>query len=280
MRERRRTLYLLLLPLVLWLALFLFVPLVFVLLESIRSDPGISFAAYLRVFTRKLYRESLRNSLLLSGSTALLGTVIGVPLSYSVFRMGKRGQAFITSLLALPLTFSGLVIAYAFIVSLGASGFFTLLLARWFGVSPVDFSAFLFTWKGLVVAYLYFLIPRMVLTMVAAWSNVDWTLLDAAESLGAGRVATFFKVLLPMFLPSMLAGSSLLFAVSMGAFGTAFALSGTGVNIMPLVIYTQTSDITVNISEADALAITLAVVTTFVVWLYETLNSRRMRHSH
>lgn len=84
----------------------------------------------------------------------------------------------------------------------------------------------------------------------------------------------FFRVLLPMFWPSMLAGSSLLFAVSMGAFGTAFALSGTGLNIMPLVIYTQTSDVTVNIAEADALAVTLAVVTTLVVWVYESLNSR------
>jgi ABC-type uncharacterized transport system permease subunit len=273
MRNRRRTLCLLLLPLAAWLALFLLVPLAFILVESLRASDGWSLAPYLRVFTKKLYREALLNSLLLSGTTALLGTVIGVPLSYAVFRMGRRGQAIMTTLLALPLTFSGLVIAYAAIVSLGASGFFTLLFKEWFGVNTLEFSAFLFTWKGLVVAYLYFLIPRMILVMMAAWTKADWALLEAAESLGAGRIRTFFKVLLPMFWPSMLAGSSLLFAVSMGAFGTAFALSGTGVNIMPLLIYTQTSDLTVNIAEADALAVTLAVVTTAVVWLYESLTS-------
>lgn len=279
MQDRRRTLYLWILPLAIWLLLFLIIPLGFVFVESLKSDSGVSAAAYLRVFTRKLYRESLRNSLMLSATTAVLGTLIGLPLSYSVFRMGKKGQGLMTSLLALPLTFSGLVIAYAFIVTLGTSGFVTMLLAKWFGIDPLNFSAFLFTWKGLVVAYLYFLIPRMILVMITAWSNVDWTLLDAAESLGASRVTTFFRVLLPMLLPSILAGSSLLFAVSMGAFGTAFALAGTGVNIMPLLIYTQTSDLTVNISEADALAVTLAVVTTFVVWLYETLNSRQVRHA-
>lgn len=279
MQERRRTLYLWMLPLAAWLFLFLIIPLVFVFVESLKSDAGVSLAAYLRVFTRRLYRESLRNSLMLSAATAVLGTLIGLPLSYSVFRMGRKGQGFMTSLLALPLTFSGLVIAYAFIVTLGTSGFVTMLLARWFGINPLDFSAFLFTWKGLVVAYLYFLIPRMILVMITAWSNVDWTLLDAAESLGASKAITFFRVLLPMLLPSILAGSSLLFAVSMGAFGTAFALAGTGVNIMPLLIYTQTSDLTVNISEADALAVTLAVVTTVVVWLYETLNSRQVRHA-
>lgn len=279
MQERRRTLYLWMLPLAAWLFLFLIIPLVFVFVESLKSDAGVSLAAYLRVFTRRLYRESLRNSLMLSAATAVLGTLIGLPLSYSVFRMGRKGQGFMTSLLALPLTFSGLVIAYAFIVTLGTSGFVTMLLARWFGINPLDFSAFLFTWKGLMVAYLYFLIPRMILVMITAWSNVDWTLLDAAESLGASKAITFFRVLLPMLLPSILAGSSLLFAVSMGAFGTAFALAGTGVNIMPLLIYTQTSDLTVNISEADALAVTLAIVTTAVVWLYETLNSRQVRHA-
>lgn len=277
MRERCRTSHLLLLPLGLWLFLFLMVPLGFVLYESVAMDGGISFAAYLRVFTRKLYRESLLNSLLLSATTAILGTAIGVPLSYAVFRTGKKGQAFLSSFLALPLTFSGLVIAYAFIVTLGASGFFTILLAKWFGVNALDFSAFLFTWKGLVVAYLYFLIPRMILTMIAGWANVDWSLLEAAQSLGAGQVLAFFRVLLPMLYPSILAGSSLLFAVSMGAFGTAFALTGTGVNIMPLVIYTQTSDLTVNIAEADALAVTLAVVTTLVVLLYENMTSREAK---
>ena len=276
MRDRRRTLYLSFLPLGLWFFLFLFVPLVFVFVESLQADGGISFGAYLRVVTKKLYRESLLNSLLLSSVTSLLGTVIGLPLSYAVFRMGRKGQSLMTSLLALPLTFSGLVIAYGCIVSLGASGFFTMLLSRWFGINALDFSSFLFTWKGLVVAYLYFLVPRMILTMIAAWSNADWTLLDAAESLGASRPATFFRVLLPMLMPSVLAGSSLLFAVSMGAFGTAFALSGTGVNIMPLLIYTQTSDITVNISEADALAITLAVVTVLVVLIYESLSLRKV----
>ncbi len=274
METSRRTLYLLL-PLAVWLLLFLFVPLGFVFVESLQSETGVSAAAYARILTRGLYRESLLNSLTLSAVTAALGTVIGVPLSYAVFRLGKRGQSIMTPLLALPITFSGLVIAYGCIVSFGASGFFTLLLARWFGVNALDFSAFLFTWRGLAVAYLYFLIPRMILTMIAAWANADWSLLDAAESLGSSRVTAFVKVMPPMLLPSIFAGSSLLFAVSMGAFGTAFALTGTGVNIMPLVIYTQTSEVHVNIAEADALAIALAVVTTLVVSLYESLNTRR-----
>jgi len=75
--------------------------------------------------------------------------------------------------------------------------------------------------------------------------------------------------MLHMLLPVVPAGSSLLFAVSMGAFGTAFALSGTGVKILPLVIYTHVSEISVDIGKANALAVILALVTTVMIMVYE-----------
>jgi len=105
--------------------------------------------------------------------------------------------------------------------------------------------------------------------MISAWSKADWSLIDAAYSLGASKWMTLRKVLLPMIWPAVLAGSSLLFAVSMGAFGTAFALSGTGVKILPLVIYTHVSEISVDIGKANALAIILALVTTVMIMVYE-----------
>lgn len=126
-----------------------------------------------------------------------------------------------------------------------------------------------------MVAYLYFLIPRMILTMISAWSKADWSLIEAAASLGASRWMTLHKVLLPMLWPAVLAGSSLLFAVSMGAFGTAFALTGTGVKILPLVIYTHVSEVSVDIGRADALAIILALVTTVLILIYERAFAAR-----
>ncbi|MGQ9473376.1 MAG: ABC transporter permease, partial [Candidatus Caldatribacteriaceae bacterium] len=265
----------LLLPIGFWFLFFLFVPLFLVLWESVHGEQGFDLSAYAGVFVRKLYRESLKNSLVLSVSTTFLGTFIGLPLSYALYRTEKGIKEFILALLALPLTFSGLVIAYAFIILLGNSGFITILLSRLFGIDTLEFSSFLFTWRGLLVAYLYFLIPRMILTMIAAWSEVDWSLLEAAEILGMKRTRAFFRVIFPLIRPSLLAGSSLLFAVSMGAFGTAFALVGTGVNIMPLLIYTQMSEISVNLQEANALAVILVAVTTTVVLVYERALARR-----
>jgi ABC-type sulfate transport system permease component len=76
--------------------------------------------------------------------------------------------------------------------------------------------------------------------------------------------------------PAILAGSSLLFAVSMGAYGTAFALTGVAVKILPLVIFTHVSDLAADIEKADALAVVLALVTTGVILLYEQVFSKQL----
>lgn len=275
--ERRYVAFFFLAPLMLLLGIFLIYPLALVFIESVSIDGHISLANYLMLFTKNLYRESLGTSLALSFSTAILGTVIGLPLSYIVYKSQGRFRQFLMALTAVPLTFSGLVIGFMFIILLGTSGFITMIFSQIFGFNPLEFSAFLFTWRGLVVAYLYFLIPRMILTMTAAWSNADWSLIEAAMNLGASRMTILFKVLLPMLGPAIFAGSSLLFAVSMGAFGTAFALTGTGVKILPLVIYTHISEVSVDIGRADALAVVLAVVTTVVITLYERLFASKGR---
>ncbi len=275
--ERRYVAFFFLVPFVLLLGIFLIYPLALVFIESVSIDGHISLANYLMLFTKNLYRESLGTSLALSFSTAILGTVIGLPLSYIVYKSQGRFRQFLMALTAVPLTFSGLVIGFMFIILLGTSGFITMIFSQIFGFNPLEFSAFLFTWRGLVVAYLYFLIPRMILTMTAAWSNADWSLIEAAMNLGASRMTILFKVLLPMLGPAIFAGSSLLFAVSMGAFGTAFALTGTGVKILPLVIYTHISEVSVDIGRADALAVVLAVVTTVVITLYERLFASKGR---
>ncbi len=271
----RGWIWILLLPLAGVLAFFLFWPLMLVVWESLFLEGKLSLSNYASMFVSKLYRESLATSLALSVSTTLLGVLIGLPLSYGMHRSGPRMQNAILTLASIPLTFSGLVVGFAFIVLLGTSGFVTLLLKKFFDINPLEFSAFLFTWRGLVVAYCYFLIPRMILTMTAAWSTADWSLFEAARSLGAGPFRILFRVLLPMIGPAVLAGSSLLFAVSMGAFGTAFSLTGIGVKILPLVIYTHVSELSTDIAKADALAVFLTIITTLIILGYERCFVRK-----
>lgn len=265
----RKTLWLIL-PLCVWFFLFFVIPLGVVGYGSIYTDEsGWTLKYYASSLVAKVNLGALKNSFILAFTTTLLGVSLGMIISYFIYRMGKRGKNILLSFISIPLTFSGLVIAYAFIITFGSSGTLTLLVSEIFGGDPQMLSGFLYTWKGLALAYLYFLIPRMILTMMAAWVNMDWGLVDAAESLGAGPLRILIKVILPSIWPSVLAGSVLLFAVAMGAFATAFALVGSGVNILPLLIYTQVSDVSYNLPQANALAMILTVVTTFLIYLYQ-----------
>ncbi|MCS7232892.1 MAG: ABC transporter permease subunit [Synergistetes bacterium] len=275
----RKYLLLFLIPLIAIIVLFLFIPLAFVLRDSLLVEGRLSLSNYYAIFTKRLYINSFKTSLALSLATTAIGTSLGIPLSYLIYKKGSFARDMLLSLNSIPLVFSGLVVGFSFIVLLGGSGFITLLFKMLFGINPIEFSAFLFTWKGLMIAYLYFLIPRMVLTMIAAWSTFNWNLLDAAISLGASYSFAFRKVILPLIAPSVIAGSSLLFAVSMGAFGTAFALTGTGVNIVPLLIYTHISEVGIELGRADALAVILTLLTTSIIVVYERLFIRRIRRT-
>ncbi|GAK57592.1 binding-protein-dependent transport systems inner membrane component [Candidatus Vecturithrix granuli] len=269
------TTYWLLLPLILLLLFFFVFPLLMVFLGSFYVEgEGFTLRYYAETLFESVNVNALKNSFVLALTTTLLGVISGGILSYLIFRLGERGKNVLLSLVSVPLSFSGLVIAYAFIITFGSSGTFTLLLAKVLQQDPANLSAYLYTWKGLVLAYLYFLIPRMILTMMAAWTNLDWSLIEAAESLGAGWGRILSKVIIPAIGPSLLAGSALLFAVAMGAFGTAFALVGTGVNILPLLIYTQVSDVSYNLSLANALSVMLTVVTTLLIYGYQRMFVR------
>lgn len=273
-KAKRRKELLLLSPVFILLLLFLIIPLFSVITESFYDTTGhLSLINYINIF-QKTYFEALKNSFLLAISTSVLGVVFGTIISYYISKSHPQLKKWLLTITSLPLTFSGLIVAYSFIITLGSSGTITLILQKIFGIDPLSFSSYLYTWKGLTIAYLYFQIPRMIITMSSAWSNMDWSLIEAAESLGANTFTIISKVIIPALWPSILAGSILLFAVSMGAYGTALALTGVSVNILPLTIYTQVSDVSYNLPQADALAVLLTFVTTFSIYIYRRVFAK------
>lgn len=263
--------FLMLLPIIVILVAFLILPFLSIMISSFTADSGRFTLEYYRNSFQKLYLIALKNSLVLAISTTIIGMVVGSLIAFVLVKTRPKLRNFVLSLTSVPLTFSGIVIAYSFIVMLGSSGTITLIIAKVFKINPLKFSSFLYTWKGLLVAYLYFQIPRMVLIMVNAWTKMDWSLVEAAQSLGAGHLRILRRVIIPYIKASILAGSILLFAVSMGAFGTALALTGPGVNIFPLTVYTQISDVSYNLRQADALVIILTLVTATSIYIYRRL---------
>ncbi len=120
-------------------------------------------------------------------------------------------------------------------------------------------AVFAYSMAGLFLGYLYFSLPRVITTVMAAAERMDPSLEEAARTLGAGPLRVALQVTLPRLAPALVSTGALCFATSMGAFGTAFTLA-TQINVLPILIYTEFT-LSANIGMAAALSVLLGAVT-------------------
>lgn len=267
-----RLLALLLLPAIICLAVFFVLPLS-VLVAETGAEGGV---AYLRLVDDPVFWQGLRGTLILGTAAPALSVAVGFCVAMHLSRQPEGRRQTLLFVLSLPLTFSGLIVAYGFILVFGRAGFFTLLLAE-LGADPAVVGAMIFTPAGLGFAYCYYLIPRVVLVVLPVLVNFDSRQIDAAESLGASRFAAFRDVLLPQVAPALVAAFCLTAAVAIGAYGTALALVGTQVNILPLLLFSKISETGADLPAAAAASVVLMAVCCAVVGLAEALMGLRRR---
>ena len=139
---------------------------------------------------------SLAGSLLLTLVAATVSTLVGVAVALHLSRLPERRRTLLSFVIALPLTFSGLIVAYGFILGYGRAGFVTQLLGL-AGFDTAVIGKALFTPVGLAFASSYYLIPRVVMGILPVLVNFDRAQLVAAESLGATPSQAFRQVMLP-----------------------------------------------------------------------------------
>lgn len=255
------------------LVLFFALPLAAIVIEAL-TDYGAPFT---RLFSDPVFWRGLRGSLLLGTIAPLISVVIGTMVAMYLAKLSPGRRLSLLFLLSLPLTFSGLIIAYGFILVFGRAGFATQLLAE-LGGDPVTIGGFIYSPVGLGVAYAYYLIPRVILVVLPALLNFDMGQIAAARSLGAGPWRAARDILLPQLFPSLVAAFCLTAAVAIGAYGTALALVGTQVNILPLVLYSKISETGSDLPAAAALSVLLMAICCFIAalpGLWSPLTRRR-----
>ncbi len=219
--------------------------------------------------------SGLVNSLGLAVLAAFLSTGLGLLVALRLARMNDGARMAWQFLIALPLTFSGLIVAYGFILAFGRAGFVTLSLQAIFGVNPVSFSQAVYSPYGLACVYAYYLTPRVVMLLTPVLVNFDTSQLAAAESLGAGRWRTLADVLLPQLRAPLVSAFALVAAVAFGAYGTALALVGSQVNILPLQLFTMVSDAGTDFAVTATLGLVLAAICTSIMALGEWRGQSR-----
>ncbi|MBN8535138.1 MAG: ABC transporter permease subunit [Rhizobiales bacterium] len=258
-------------PGLLLFGLFFFVPLGFVAYEAAAGGTrGLSTLLASRTFW-----FGLANSLLLGVLAAVLSVAVGLAVALRLARMKEQARMAWQFLIALPLTFSGLIVAYGFILAFGRAGFVTLSLEALLGVNPVAFSQAVYSPYGLAFVYAYYLTPRVVMMLTPVLVNFDTAQLAAAESMGASRIRTLRDILLPQLKAPMISAFALVAAVAIGAYGTALALVGTQVNILPLQLFTMVSDAGSDFAVTATLGLVLAAICTLVMGIGEWAGAKK-----
>lgn len=219
------------------------------------------WGTYFAVLTSSRYFQSLLNTLWLSIAVTLVTLVLGGLVGITLARHRFAGKAMLLSLLTLPLSFPGVIIGFFFILLGGRQGLIADL-TEWIGLGRVTFAYGL---TGLFLAYLYFSLPRAISTYTAAASAMDAQLEEAARSLGATRWQVAKDVWLPELSNTSVACGAIVFATSMGAFGTAFTLASK-FEVLPITIYNEFTNYA-NFALAASLSITLGLITWLSLFL-------------
>ncbi len=255
------------------LALFFALPVLAVTVDAFRE--GVQ--AFVRVFTTPGFWRALAGSTTLTLVASTLSTIVGMGVALHLSRLSQRWRTALSFVIALPLTFSGLIVAYGFILGYGRAGFVTQLLAV-VGVDPATMGGVLFSPMGLAFASSYYLIPRVVIGILPVLVNFDRALLAAAESLGATPAQAFRQVLLPQIAAPLVASFCLVAAVVFGAYGTALALVGTQLPILPLRLYSLISETGSDFAAAAALALLITAACSAFITAGEWVGARHERY--
>ncbi|MEI8632887.1 hypothetical protein P4S72_14685 [Vibrio sp. PP-XX7] len=206
---------------------------------------GEALHAPLETFNRMIadhyLLQSIWGSLALSIGTAVAALVVALFIAHFLSQCTPHIRHALSIVIALPLVFSGLIVAYGFILTFGRAGFVTQLLG-YIGIPEAVFGNLIFTPFGLGLAYCYYLIPRAVFILLPVMINFDWQQLRVSESFGATPWQSYRYIFLPQLYPAMLTALCIMVSVALGAYGTALALSGTQLNILPLTLYSKISD--------------------------------------
>jgi iron(III) transport system permease protein len=198
---------------ILWLVLIFFAiyPLSFLVLESFKIAGSNNFGIqnYIDFFKDTYYLKTFGNTLLLGLLVLLTATVFGLPLAYILARYRLKGKTLLTALILLPIVLPAYAGAFAFIVFFGKQGTLNLLLVE-LGLITKPLN-FIYGLHGLVFIQALHLLPFIVLSLSAGFTNIDPSLEEAAEVEGAGGFKRFLTVTLPLCTPNYLAGAVIVF---------------------------------------------------------------------
>lgn len=268
-------------PFLLFAVLFLFLPSMRLFVGSFTTETGaFTLENVKELFTQKYILDSYMLSIKISAVTALGGGIFGFLLAYSVTVGGlpKSLRSALITFSGVASNFAGVPLAFAFVATLGRTGFITAVLKDVFGVNIYETGFNLYSFLGLSLTYMYFQFPLMVLIMAPALDGLKREWREAAENLGASTFQYWMRVAFPVLLPSILGAMILLFGNAFGAYATAYALTGGRLPIITIQIGAQVrGDVLHNPGLGNAMAMGMVFIMAISLAGYSWLQGKTER---
>lgn len=279
-RARPSTAWLGLVPFGAYLALFLVLPTVLAIATGFFDKTGAFTWSNLSALVDPVILTTFWNTTWLSLLTAAVGAIIGAIVCYAAMGLPPTGgiRTTLDAATGVLAQFGGVMLAFVFIATIGVQGVVTILLKDTFGID-LQPGTWLYSVPGLILPYIYFQVPLMIITFLPALAALKPQWAEANLTLGGSRVSFWLRIGFPVLAPSFLASFLLLFANAFSSYATAAALASQGSQIVPLQIRAALTSETVLGREnlAGALALGMIVIVGVAVGLYALLQRRAAR---
>lgn len=258
--------YLLILIPFIYIMLLLIYPLSSLFILSFFDENGFTLSYLINVLTSSVYIEVIIRTLKISIIVTLFSLIICYPIAYLVYSMkSNRMKRVIIATILIPFWISLLVRTFSWIVILQNKGVINFILTKLKLIEePLKL---LFNTNSVIIGMVHVLYPFMFLSLYTVISRIDKSFIEAAKGLGARPVTSFLLITLPLSLPGVLAGSILVFVMSLGFFVTPALIGGAESTMVSMLIETYVNR-TLNWNLASALSLVLFIFTFILIYTF------------
>ncbi|ELX8381019.1 ABC transporter permease [Providencia vermicola] len=258
-------------PFFILFCLFQIAPMIWVLVNSFIYEESWSFANYAEIVSNDFYLQAFENTLWLSVICSIVGLLVSAITAFSIYKMQGRIRSMMISFTTMASNFSGVPLAFAFIIILGFNGAITLQLKAWGIIEEFN----IYSASGLMVLYIYFQIPLGILLLYPAFDALKPEWEDAAKTMGASKLAYWCKVAIPVLAPALLGTFIILVANAVGAYASTYALTSGNYNLITIRIASLVSgDLYLEPNMAAALSVLLIAILGFITAIHHWLLKR------
>src|SRR5690242_19093135 len=266
-------------PFFIFALMFLILPTAYLVLGAFQNDQGELTLENIVALSQPSIVAAYWISIKVSFASAILGALAGLGIAIAIVRGGLPGwvRSATMTFSGVASNFAGIPLAFAFLATLGRLGLVTVLLNS-LGLNIYSYGFNILSFWGLTLTYLYFQIPLMVVIIAPAIDGLKREWGEAAATLGATPLQYWRMVVIPVIWPSFLGTVILLFANAFGAIATAYALTGSSLNIVPILLYAQIrGDVLHNPHLGYALAFGMIFITGLANVVYIWFRTRSER---